>query len=104
MSTASGEALARYRYDDDAQTVMVPVSLEQQLTPGTLELAIPIRVQRCIETSIFASRYKNDDTGCPAYAPKVLLKVVLLAYARGLISSRKIEQACRENVTFMALA
>jgi transposase len=76
MSTASGEALARYRYDDDAQTVMVPVSLEQQLTPGTLELAIPIRVQRCIETSIFASRYKNDDTGCPAYAPKVLLKVV----------------------------
>jgi transposase len=104
MSAASGEALARYQYDDDAQTVMVPVSLEQQLTPGTLELAIPIRVQRCLETSIFAGRYKNDDTGCPAYAPKVLLKVVLLAYARGLISSRKIEQACRENVTFMALA
>jgi hypothetical protein len=34
----------------------------------------------------------------------VLLKVVLLAYSRGLISSRKIEQACRENIIFMALA
>ena len=34
----------------------------------------------------------------------ILLKVVLLAYSRGLISSRKIEQACRENVVFMALA
>ena len=32
------------------------------------------------------------------------MKVVLLAYSRGLISSRKIEQACRENVVFIALA
>jgi hypothetical protein len=39
-----------------------------------------------------------------AYDPKVLLKIVWLGYARGLISSRKIEQACRENVTFIALA
>jgi hypothetical protein len=38
-----------------------------------------------------------------AYDPKILLKVILLGYARGLISSRKIEGACRENVTFMAL-
>ncbi len=29
--------------------------------------------------------------------------MVLLGYSRGLISSRKIEQACRENVVFMAL-
>jgi hypothetical protein len=28
----------------------------------------------------------------------------LLAYSRGLVSSRKIEQACRENVVFIALA
>ena len=32
------------------------------------------------------------------------MKIVLLGYARGLISSRKIEQACRENVVFIALA
>jgi transposase len=30
--------------------------------------------------------------------------IVLVAYARGIIASRKIEQACRENITFMALA
>jgi transposase len=29
--------------------------------------------------------------------------MVLLAYSRGLLSSRKIEQACRENVVFVAL-
>jgi len=30
--------------------------------------------------------------------------VVLLGYSRGLISSRQIERACYENVTFMALS
>ena len=54
--------------------------------------------------SIFAGKYRNDETGRAAYDPKILLKLVLLAYSRGLISSRKIEQACRENVVFMALA
>lgn len=96
--------MARYKHYDYAQTVMVPVSLEKQLTPGTLEFAIYILVQRYIDTTVFESRYQNDDTGCPAYDPKLLLKVVLFAYSRGIISSRKIEQACRENITFMALA
>ncbi|MBW1863134.1 MAG: transposase, partial [Deltaproteobacteria bacterium] len=57
-----------------------------------------------IDTSIFDERYNNDETGCRAYDPKVLLKVVLFAYSRGLISSRKIERACKENVTFMAMS
>jgi len=51
-----------------------------------------------------ATGISKDELGCPAYEPKILLKVLLLAYARGIISSRKIEQACRENITFMALA
>ncbi len=29
--------------------------------------------------------------------------MVLLGYSRGLISSRQIERACKENMTFMAL-
>jgi transposase len=104
MSSAPGEAMARYKHYDYAQPAMVPVSLEKQLTPGTLEFAIHVLVQRYVDTAIFERRYKNDDTGCAAYDPEVLLKVVLFAYSRGIISSRKIEQACRENMTFMALA
>jgi hypothetical protein len=34
----------------------------------------------------------------------VLLKVVLLAYSRGIVGSRRIEAACRENVLFMAVS
>jgi hypothetical protein len=33
-----------------------------------------------------------------------MLKVVLLAYSRGLVSSRAIERACRESILFMAIS
>jgi len=89
-----------YNYD---QTMMVPVTLTDQLIPGTLEYAIHHLVENCIDMSIFDSKYKNDSTGAPAYDPKILLKVVLVGYSRGLIHSRKIEKACRENIIFMAL-
>jgi transposase len=96
--------MARYKTYDYRQRVLLPVSLEDQLMPGTLEFAIHTLVEKRLDMSIFASKYCNDETGRTAYDPKILLKVVLLAYSRGLISSRKIEQACRENVVFIALA
>ena len=57
-----------------------------------------------MDLSVFDKRYHNDETGRWAYDPKIVLKIVLLGYSRGLVSSRKIERACRENVTFMALS
>jgi transposase len=96
--------MAKYKAYDYSQRVMLPVSLEDQLMPGTLEFAIHTLVEDRMDLSVFDSQYNNDGTGRPAYDPKVLLKVVLLGYSRGLISSRKIERACIENVTFMALS
>jgi transposase len=104
MSYAVGEMMAKYKRYDYAQLVMIPISLERPLMPGTLEFAIHELVQRRMDTSICDRIYRNAETGCPAYDPKILLKVILLAYARGIISSRKIEQACRENIIFMAPA
>ena len=96
--------MARYKPYDYRQRVLLPVSLEDQLMRGTLEFAIHTLVEKRLDMSIFESKYRNDESGRAAYDPKVLLKVVLLAYSRGLISSRKIEQACRETVVFLALA
>ena len=96
--------MAKYKDYDYSQMVMLPVSLEEQLMPGTLEFAIHTLVERRMDLSCFDEKYQNDETGRLAYDPKILLKIVLLAYSRGLISSRKIERACRENVTFMALS
>ena len=96
--------MAKFKTYDYRQRVLLPVSLEDQLMSGTLEFAIHTLVEKRLDMSIFEGKYRNDETGRAAYDPKILLKVVLLAYSRGLISSRKIEQACRENVVFMALA
>jgi transposase len=96
--------MAKYKPYNYAQSTMVAVNLSDQLMPGTLEYAIHHLIESRIDLSIFNERYKNDDTGSPAYDPKVLLKIVLLGYSRGLTSSRKIERACRENILFMSLA
>jgi transposase len=95
--------MAKYKSYDYSQSVLIPVCLDEQLMPGSLEFAIHTLVQTRIDTSIFDHRYHNDETGREAYDPKVLLKVVLFGYSRGLISSRQIERACKENVVFMAL-
>jgi transposase len=84
--------------------MMIPVSLEEQLIPGTLEYAIHHIVEERLELTLFDYRYRNDETGRKAIAPKLLIKIVLFGYSRGLISSRSLERACRENITFMALA
>ena len=96
--------MARYKPYDYKQLMMIPVSLEEQLVPGTLEYAIHHLIEERIDTRLFDERFCNDETGRSAYDPKVLLKVVLFGYSRGMISSRALERACWENVTFMALA
>ena len=96
--------MAKYKSYDLSQSMLIPVFFEEQLMPGTLEFAIHTLVETRMDMSIFDGNYQNDETGRRAYDPKILLKVVLFAYSRGIISSRKIERACRENVTFMALS
>jgi transposase len=96
--------MAKFKRYDYSQKVLIPVSLEQQLVPGSLEFGIHTLIETRMDMSVFEGKYKNDATGRSAYDPKILLKVVLLGYARGLISSRQIERACCENVTFMALS
>jgi transposase len=95
--------MAKYKNEDYSQKLLIAASLEEQLMPGTLEFAIHTLVETRMDTSIFDDRYHNDETGRPAYNPKILLKVILFAYSRGLVHSRQIERACKENVTFMAL-
>ena len=96
--------MAKYKRYEYSQKVFIPVSLEDQLMPGTLEFAIHTLIETRMDMSVFDGNYKNDETGRSAYDPKVLLKVVLLGYSRGLMSSRRIERACCENVTFMAIS
>ena len=96
--------MAKYKPSNENQMVMLPISLQDQLVPGTLEHTINRLVDENINLSVFDERYKNDLTGAAAIHPKILLKVILLAYAKGMISSRQIERACHENIIFIALS
>jgi hypothetical protein len=68
--------MAKYKRYDYSQSVLIPVSLEQQLVPGTLEFAIHTLVDKRMDMSVFDDNYQNDETGRRAYDPKILLKVV----------------------------
>ena len=96
--------MAKFKPLHENQLVMLPISLQDQLVPGTLEHTISELVEKHLDLSVFDARYKNDETGAAAIHPKILLKVILLAYARGMISSRQIERACQENILFIALS
>lgn len=82
----------------------LPIDLSRQLLPCTFEFALHHLLEHEIDLSHIESRYCNEEAGASAYEPKILLKIVLLAYARGILSSRGMEAACRDNVQFIALS
>ena len=95
--------MARYKPVDRSPRFL-PVVLSEQIQPGTFEFALDHLVDHELDLSALDARFNNDETGASAYDPRVMLKIVLLAYSRGLISSRPIESACAQNVQFMALS
>ena len=96
--------MARYKEYSYAQSKLIPIHFDSQILPGTFEYTLSYLVDNEMDLSIFENRYNNDETGAPAYDPAILLKIVLFAYSRGIVSSRKIARCCEENIIFMALS
>jgi len=94
--------MARYKHIA-TDPKFLPVDLARQLLPGTFEHALDYLIDHELDLSAFDTWYRNDETGAPAYPPAVLLKVILAAYAHGVVGSRGIAALCREHVTFIAL-
>jgi len=94
--------MARYKPIDMSPKLM-SVDFTRQILPGSFEFALCYLIDHEMDLSAFDQRFRNDEGGAPAYAPALLLKIVLLAYSRGLVSSRTIESACQQNVLFMAV-
>lgn len=84
--------------------LLLHVVLSEQIQPGSFEFALDHLVDYELDLSAMDARYCNDETGASAYDPRAMLKIVLLAYSRGLISSRRIAQACQHNIQFIALS
>lgn len=96
--------MARYKRFDYDQAKLLPISFNKQIHPGTFEFTLNYLIDNQVDLTVFEDLYLNDETGAPAYNPSILLKVILLAYSRGIFTSRDIARACEENVIFMALS
>jgi transposase len=83
--------MARYKPYNLRQDKFIALSYADQIAPGSFEYALNEIVEEHLDLSVFERRYRNDETGRLAYDPKVLLKIVLYGYSKGMVSSRKLD-------------
>ena len=96
--------MPRYKKIHENQLMFIGLSAKGQFEIESFEFAIHQLIEKEIDTSLFDHRYKNDHFGASAYHPKILLKIILLAYAKGITSSRVIQSLCEDNFAFITLA
>jgi transposase len=89
--------MAKYRPYDLNQAKMIPLSYADQIVEGSFEHALNEIVEQHLDLASFDKRYCNDETGRPAYDPRILLKVVLYGYYKGSISSRMLAEPADET-------
>ena len=53
-----------------------------------------------MDLTAFYGAYRENGQGRAAYEPSMMVALLLYSYARGNRSSRGIERACREDVTY----
>ncbi len=83
------------------QILLLPPSLEEMIDPNH-----PVRVVNqvidSLDLDLLINKYKGG--GCSSYHPRLLLKLLVYGYLSNQYSSRKIEQAAKQNIHFMWLS
>lgn len=80
------------------QVALLPPSYDEMIPQGHLVRVVNDAVEK-IDVSALLAKYKGGGTS--SYHPKMLLKVLVYAYAERIYSSRRIAKALRENIHFM---
>src|SRR6202161_939100 len=86
------------------QTLMFPPTLHDWLPEGHLARFLVDVVSALDLSAIYKSYQEKDGRGQAAYAPEMMVRVLLYGYANGVYSSRKIEKRTYEDVAFRYLA
>ncbi len=94
--------MKRFKPYEPGQDYLLPPSPKDWLPPGHLAHFIDQVVDQLDLGAIYAS-YKEDG-GQPPYHPRMMVKVWLYAFARGVRSSRRVEGALGEDVAFRMLS
>jgi transposase len=88
---------------DRDQAFLLPPDLRDWLPSDHLAWFI-LDVVDQLDLGPFLKAYRADGHGRAAYAPRMLLAVLLYAYCSGIRSSRQIERRLKEDIAFRVLA
>ena len=86
------------------QTLLFPPSLHDWLPEGHVARFVLDVVSALDLSAIYRSYQDKDGRGQAAYAPEMMVRVLLYGYARGVYSSRKIQARTFEDVAFRYLS
>jgi transposase len=84
------------------QAFLMPPSLLEWVPEDHLVWTILDAVEE-MDLSGFYADYRADGHGRPAYDPRMMVALLLYAYAKGNRSSRGIERECREDVAYRVI-
>lgn len=86
------------------QSLLLPPSLHDWLPEGHLARFLVEVVRELDLSALYASYEEKDGRGKSAYAPEMMVRLLLYGYAIGVTSSRKLEKKILEEVAFRYLA
>ena len=87
--------------DYNMNQVVLPLDLEIKLQENDIAYAINDLVESIPNEALDLFL---RSTGCPAYHPRMMLKIILCAYTQSVFSGRKIEDLVKDSVRMMWLA
>ena len=89
------------RVDRDQQ-FLLPPDLRSWLPPDH-EVWFVIDLVEQLDLSALEASYRLGRQGRAPVSPTMLLTLLVWGYSRGVVSSRRIERACREDVAFRVI-
>ncbi|MCM3707169.1 transposase, partial [Cytobacillus firmus] len=81
--------------------IVLPLDLEVKLQKNDIAFHVHHLVES-IPHEMFEPFLRNE--GCPAYHPRMMLKIILCAYTQSVFSGRKIEALLKDSIRMMWLA
>jgi len=102
-SAVPAGAAKTFRGYDQGQSFLLPPSLDDWLDEDDEARFVSEVVEDLLDlTPVYASYASGS--GAPPYDPRMMLKLLLFAYATGVTSSRELERRCRRDVAFRWLS
>jgi transposase len=94
----------QFRSCDLNQGLLLPPSLQDWLPEDHLARFVAEIVETLDLSGIYGQYEKRDGRGQAAYDPRMMVRLLIYGYCRGVASSRRMERATYEDVAFRYLA